>query len=92
MDMFQKLNEIKDLNLQTLLTHAMRSALTHNLVATQAAATTDNQQALQAAVLHKETAVILNALVEFAMTVAEKTESGTIEDTPESKSHAKNIM
>lgn len=81
MDMFQKLSEVKDLNLQALLTHAIRSALTHNLVATQAAATEDNPQAMQAAAMHKETSIIMNALVDFAIAAAEKVEP-VVEDAP----------
>jgi hypothetical protein len=63
MDIVEQLNQIEDPELQALLTHAVRYALTHNLIASQAMAAKDNPQANQASVIHKETAVILNALV-----------------------------
>jgi hypothetical protein len=63
MDIVDQLNQVEDPDLQALLTHAVRYALTHNLIAKQATAAKDNPQANQAAVIHAETATILNALV-----------------------------
>lgn len=67
MDMLDKLSGIEDPELQALLTHAVRYALTHNLIASQALAMKDNPQANQAAAIHKETAAVLNALVNYSL-------------------------
>lgn len=63
MDVIEQLNNLKDPALQALLTNATQYTLTHNLIAAQAAAAKDNPQANQAAVIHKDTAVLLDALV-----------------------------
>jgi hypothetical protein len=63
MDIIEQLNKVEDLELQDLLTHAVRYTMTHNLIASKAAAAKDNPQANQAAGIHKDTAFILDALV-----------------------------
>lgn len=63
MDMLDQLNKLEDPDLQALLSHAIRFSLTHNLIASQAAALKDNPQANQAAGIHKDTAVVIDALV-----------------------------
>jgi hypothetical protein len=62
MDIFHQLNEIEDLEMRTLLIHAVRCSLTHTLVTAQVLANTDNPQAAQAAQIHQETVAILNAI------------------------------
>lgn len=69
MDTLAKLNEITDVELQALLSHAMRYSLQHNVIAAQAEKQAQDlkgqpaQQALQAAAIHKDTANLLNLMV-----------------------------
>lgn len=64
MDILAKLSEVKDVDLQALLSHSVRYSLQHSTIAAQAEATKDNPQAANAAVIHRDTANLLNLLVE----------------------------
>lgn len=64
MDTLSKLGEIKDIELQALLSHSLRYSLQHNVIAAQAEAQTDNPNAGNAVVIHKDTANLLKMLVE----------------------------
>lgn len=64
MDILSKLAEIKDVELQALLSHSVRYSLHHSTIATQAEAAKDNPQAEQAVVLHRDTANLMNMLVQ----------------------------
>lgn len=64
MDILSKLSEVTDPDLQALLAHSVRYSLQHSTIATQAEATKNNPQAQQAAVIHRDTANLMNLLVE----------------------------
>lgn len=69
MDTLEKLNAIEDVELQALLSHSMRYSLQHNVIAAQAESQAKVKgnpqaaQAAQAAAIHKDTANLLNLLV-----------------------------
>lgn len=64
MDTLTKLSDIKDVELQALLSHSLRYSLQHNVIAAQAEAQTDNPAAGQAVIIHKDTANLLKMLVD----------------------------
>lgn len=64
MDTLSRLNDVKDTELQSLLSHAIRYALQHNVIAAQVSEQKDNPNSGQAYVIHKDTANLMKAMVE----------------------------
>jgi hypothetical protein len=64
MDIFAKINEIKDVELQALLSHSLRYSLQHSMIAAQAEAQKDNPNSANAVAIHKDTANLMKMLVE----------------------------
>ena len=85
MDLIEQLNQIQDPELQALLTNAVRFTLTHNLIATQAAAAKDNPQANAAAGIHRDTALILDALTKRVLADNPPPEAPTVKATRKAK-------
>lgn len=83
MDTLQKLNSIEDVDLQALLSHSMRYSLQHNVIASQAEAqakvksSPQAAQAAQAAAIHKDTANLLNMLVNKILELQEPPTAAT---------------
>lgn len=68
MDILTQLADVKDVELQTLLSHAMRNALQHNIYAANGTKAADENpqqaaQIAQAVAMHKETAMLVTELV-----------------------------